>query len=53
MYWRRKGLSRDAGLFANVYTGVAKTRKRAVAEGVLARVRDADLTQVSQTGLLP
>lgn len=41
----KKGVIADAGLFANVYTGVAKTRKRAVAEGVLARVRDADLTR--------
>lgn len=44
---------RGCGLFANVYTGVAKTRKRAVAEGVLARVRDADLTLFPKLAYCP
>ena len=44
----KRGAIADAELFADVYTGIAKTRKRAVSEQTLARIKQADLTEFPQ-----
>ena len=41
----REGLTYDAKPFANIFTGIARTRKRAITEGELKKIKNVDLSQ--------